>query len=65
MSAGTETLPVFTETSAYSLAFVAVVGVAAYVSSQRYLSKNASWQDKFTWIWLVSFSRKLRRRGLW
>ncbi|EPT05272.1 hypothetical protein FOMPIDRAFT_1021554 [Fomitopsis schrenkii] len=53
MSSSAETLPVFTQSSAYSLAFVAVVGVAAYVSSQRYLPKNASWQDRFTWIWLA------------
>ncbi|KZT73742.1 Emopamil-binding protein [Daedalea quercina L-15889] len=53
MSSGAEALPVFTETSAYSLGFVAVVGAAAYVSSKRYLPATASWQDKFTWIWLA------------
>ncbi|KAH9936351.1 Emopamil-binding protein [Fomitopsis serialis] len=53
MSSAAETLPVFTETSAYSLGFVAVVGLAAYFSSKKYLPATASQQDKFTWIWLA------------
>ncbi|PCH40113.1 hypothetical protein WOLCODRAFT_88478 [Wolfiporia cocos MD-104 SS10] len=44
---------IFTATSAYSLAFVAVVGVVAYVSANALLPKNARWQDRFTWIWLA------------
>ena len=44
---------IFTESSAYSLAFVAFVGVAAYISSKALLPKNARWQDKAAWIWLV------------
>lgn len=53
----------FTQSSAYSLAFVAVVGVAAYISCQKYLPRNASWQDRFTWIWLVRIYNALRRRA--
>ncbi|CCM03513.1 uncharacterized protein FIBRA_05647 [Fibroporia radiculosa] len=45
--------PIFTETSAYSLAFVAIVGVVAYVSSNTLLPKNARWQDRFAFIWLA------------
>ncbi|KAI0917313.1 hypothetical protein AcW1_007469 [Taiwanofungus camphoratus] len=45
--------PIFTETSAYSLAFVAVVGIVAYVSSKTLLPKGAKWQDRFTFIWLA------------
>lgn len=49
--------PIFTATSAYSLAFVSAVGVAAYVASKSLLPKNASWQDRVTFIWLVSSTR--------
>lgn len=63
MSSSAEALPVFTQSSAYSLAFVAVVGVAAYISCQKYLPRNASWQDRFTWIWLVRIYNALRRRA--
>jgi hypothetical protein len=45
---------IFTETSAYSLAAVAAIGVVAYIGSKLLLSKNASWQDRVTFIWLVS-----------
>ncbi|OJT14678.1 Emopamil-binding protein-like [Trametes pubescens] len=45
--------PIFTATSAYSLAFVSAVGVAAYVASKSLLPKNASWQDRVTFIWLA------------
>lgn len=54
--ATTEAAPtIFTATSAYSLAFVAVVAVVAWISANTFLPKNARWQDRFTWIWLVSF----------
>lgn len=52
--------PIFTATSAYSLAFVSAVGVAAYVASKSLLPKNASWQDRVTFIWLVSSTRIAR-----
>ncbi|KAI0086451.1 Emopamil-binding protein [Irpex rosettiformis] len=39
----------FTPTSAYSLAFVASIGVVAWVSAP----KNARPMDRFTWIWMV------------
>ena len=39
----------FTPTSAYSLAFVASIGVVAWVSAP----KNAKSFDRFTWIWMV------------
>lgn len=44
---------IFTATSAYSLAFVTVVAVVAWQSANVFLPKNARWQDRFTWIWLV------------
>jgi len=44
---------IFTETSAYSLAAVAAIGVVAYIGSKLLLSKNASWQDRVTFIWLA------------
>ena len=46
--------PIFTATSAYSLAFVSAVGVVAYLASKALLPKNARWQDRFTFVWLVS-----------
>ncbi|TCD70519.1 hypothetical protein EIP91_002864 [Steccherinum ochraceum] len=49
----TEPPSFFTATSAYSLAFVAVVAAVAWVSSNALLPKNARWQDRFTWIWLA------------
>ncbi|KAF9806377.1 hypothetical protein IEO21_08686 [Rhodonia placenta] len=48
-----DSLPIFNETSAYSLAFVAFVGVVAVTASRTLLPKTASWQDKFTFIWLA------------
>ncbi|KAI0699313.1 Emopamil-binding protein [Cerioporus squamosus] len=45
--------PIFTATSAYSLAFVAGVGLTAYIAAKVLLPKNASWQDRFTFIWLA------------
>ena len=44
----------FTPTSAYSLAFVASIGVVAWVSAP----KNAKSFDRFTWIWMVRASTK-------
>ncbi|OSD07261.1 Emopamil-binding protein [Trametes coccinea BRFM310] len=44
---------IFTATSAYSLAFVTGVGVAAYLAAKSLLPKNASWQDRVTFIWLA------------
>ncbi|KAI0661962.1 Emopamil-binding protein [Cubamyces menziesii] len=44
---------IFTATSAYSLAFVTAVGIAAYVAAKSLLPKNASWQDRVTFIWLA------------
>lgn len=46
--------PVFTQTSAYSLGFVGVVGTVAYILCNALLPRSARWQDKFTFIWLVS-----------
>ncbi|KAK7690022.1 hypothetical protein QCA50_006666 [Cerrena zonata] len=43
----------FTESSAYSLAFVAFVGLVAWISSKTLLPKNARWQDRVAWIWLA------------
>ncbi|KAI0801927.1 Emopamil-binding protein [Irpex lacteus] len=39
----------FTATSAYSLAFIASIGVVAWVSTPN----NARGMDRFTWIWMV------------
>ena len=49
---------IFTATSAYSLAFVTAVGIAAYVAAKSLLPKNASWQDRVTFIWLVRYSSR-------
>ncbi|KZT12079.1 uncharacterized protein LAESUDRAFT_754590 [Laetiporus sulphureus 93-53] len=49
-----DTLPIPTQTLAYSLGFVVVIGMAAYVSSHM----KASWQDSFTWIWLACGAMK-------
>jgi len=45
--------PVFTETSAYSLAGVFTIGVIAYIGSKSFLPKNARWQDRYTFVWLA------------
>ena len=45
---------VFTETSAYSLGGVVAVGLIAYTGSKIFLPKNARWQDRYTFIWLVN-----------
>lgn len=47
-------IPVFTQTSAYSLGFVAVVGVVAYILANTLLPRSAKWQDRVTFVWLVS-----------
>ncbi|KAG6330693.1 hypothetical protein ID866_8393 [Astraeus odoratus] len=47
-----QALQVFTATSAYSLLAVAAVGLVAATAS-KILLRRASWQDKFTFIWLV------------
>ncbi|KIM56807.1 hypothetical protein SCLCIDRAFT_206877 [Scleroderma citrinum Foug A] len=44
---------IFTATSAYSLAFVAVIGFFAKTASNALLPRNASWQDRLTFIWLA------------
>jgi hypothetical protein len=44
---------VFTATSAYSLAAVAGIAVVAETAARKLLSKNASWQDHCTFVWLV------------
>lgn len=44
---------VFTATSAYSLAAVAGIGVVASIAARALLPKNAPWQDRATFIWLV------------
>ena len=45
---------VFTETSAYSLAAVAMIGFTASTAANAFLPENARWQDRLTFIWLVS-----------
>lgn len=44
---------VFTATSAYSLAGVAGIAVIATTAAGRLLPKDAPWQDRVTFIWLV------------
>ncbi|KJA24347.1 hypothetical protein HYPSUDRAFT_38777 [Hypholoma sublateritium FD-334 SS-4] len=44
---------IFTKTSAFSLAGVAGVGFLAYLGANKFLPKNARWQDRFTFIWLA------------
>ena len=44
---------VFTATSAYSLAGVAGIAVVATTAARALLPKNAPWQDRVTFIWLV------------
>jgi hypothetical protein len=45
---------IFTQTSAYSLAGVAGIGLLAHLGATALLPRNARWQDRFTFIWLVS-----------
>lgn len=51
-----DTPTIFTKTSAYSLGGVVAVGLIANVCSKIFLPKNAKWQDKYTFIWLVNFN---------
>jgi len=44
---------IFTATSAYSLAGVALVGAVAYTGSKILLPRGARWQDRYTFIWLA------------
>jgi hypothetical protein len=44
---------VFTATSAYSLAGVAGIAVIAKTAAGALLPRNAPWQDRVTFIWLV------------
>jgi len=44
---------VFTTTSAYSLAGVAGIAIIATTGARALLPKNAPWQDRVTFIWLV------------
>jgi hypothetical protein len=46
---------IFTKTSAYSLGGVVTVGFIAYLGSKTFLPKNARWQDRYTFVWLVNF----------
>jgi hypothetical protein len=48
---------IFTATSAYSLAGVLGVFLVAYIGSKVFLPEKARWQDRYTFIWLVSTSR--------
>ena len=59
MSSATRTI--FTPTSAFSLAGVAGVALVAYIASKALLPKNARWQDRYTFIWLVRTSRTAAR----
>ena len=51
--ASAATPEIFTKTSAISLAAVATLGLVAYIGSKYLLPKNARWQDRFTFIWVV------------
>jgi len=48
------TSQIFTATSAGSLTAIAAVGLIAHFGSKALLPKNAKWQDRFTFMWLVS-----------
>ena len=53
MLESTQPPSVFTATSAYSLAGVAGIALVASTAARALLPKNASWQDRATFIWLV------------
>ena len=53
MLESTQPPSVFTATSAYSLAGVAGIGLVASTAARALLPKNAPWQDRVTFIWLV------------
>jgi hypothetical protein len=46
--------PIFTLTSALSLAAIAAIGFVAFFGSKVLLPKSARWQDRAAFIWLVS-----------
>ncbi|TFK69528.1 Emopamil-binding protein [Pluteus cervinus] len=45
--------PIFTETSAFSLAGVCAIGLIASTAAKVLLPKNARWQDRYTFIWVA------------
>ena len=47
---------IFTKTSAYSLGGVLAIGIVAYIGSKSLLPRNARWQDRYTFVWLVNFT---------
>jgi len=49
----TDAPAIFTKTSAYSLAGVVALGAIAYIGSKVILPKKASWQDRYTFVWLA------------
>lgn len=53
----------FTATSAFSLAFVFGIAVTAVVSANAFLPKKATWQDRFTWKWMVRRILSRAERG--
>lgn len=53
MLESTQAPSVFTATSAYSLAGVAGIALVATTAARALLPKNAPWQDRATFIWLV------------
>jgi len=44
---------IFTATSAYSLAAVAMIGFTASTAANAFLEDDAPWQDRATFIWLA------------
>jgi len=46
-------MSIFTETSAYSLAAVAMIGFTASTAANSFLEEKARWQDRLTFIWLA------------
>ena len=52
---------IFTEVSAYSLAAVAMIGYTASTAANAFLPKNARWQDRTTFVWLVSPTKPSRQ----
>lgn len=53
MSKATSQPEFFTATSAYSLAAVSAIAAVATLGARACLPKNARWQDRATFIWLV------------
>lgn len=50
----------FTATSAYSLAGVAMIGFTASTAANTFLPEDARWQDRATFVWLVSIKFRMR-----